>query len=220
MLAIVVLVEQELRHADIRTRELQCMVIHLGDDLEDLGILNGLLGARAPGERAVLLDEDGRHSIRVDAVLLERADDDLARVLFVGFFDLLLRQCICHGDIAVERVGMRRAECFDRHTSLSERDGPLGMRVDDGLDVRECLVEHEVCHRIARRVHLALDDMALEIDDDHIGRLEVLIRHARRLDDEEVLLAVDARDIAPGERDDAELRQHHVGFIDFLLEFF
>ena len=214
------LVEQELRHADVSARELQCVVVHLGDNLENLSVLDGLLGAWPPGERAVLLDEDGRHSIRVNAVLLERADDDLARVLFVGFFDFLLRQCICHGDIAVKRVGMRRAECFDRHTSLSERDGPLGMRVDDGLDVRECLVEHEMRHRVARRVHLAFDDMTLEVDNDHVRRFKFLVRHTRRLDDKEVLLAVDARDIAPGERDDAELRQHHVGFIDFLLEFF
>ena len=94
------------------------------------------------------------------------------------------------------------------------------MRVDDGLDVRECLVEHEMRHRVARRVHLAFDDMTLEVDNDHVRRFEFLVRHTRRLDDKEVLLAVDARDIAPGERDDAELRQHHVGFIDFLLEFF
>ena len=214
------LVEQELRHADVRARELQGMVIHLGDDLEDLRVLDGLLGARAPGERAMLLDEDGWHSIRVDAVLLERADDDLARVLLVSLLDFLLRQGIRHGDVAVERISVRRAERFDWHTSFCKGDGPFRMRVDDGLDIREGLVEHEMRHRIARRVHITLDDVALKVDDDHIRGLEVLVRHARRLDDEEVLLAVDARDIAPSERDDAELRQHHVGFINFLFEFF
>ena len=214
------LVEQELRHADVRARELQGMIIHLGDDLEDFRVLDGLLGTRAPSERAMLLDEDGRYSIWVDAILLERADNDLARVLLVSLLDLLLRQGIRHRDIAVERIRMRRAERLNRHTGLCKGDGPFRMRVDDGLDVWEGLVEHEMRHRIARRVHIALDDMALKVDDDHVRGLEVLVRHARRLDDEEVLLAVDARDIAPSERDDAELRQHHVGFINFLFEFF
>ena len=75
-------------------------------------------------------------------------------------------------------------------------------------------------HRIARWVHIALDDMALKVDDDHVRGLEVLVGHARRLDDKEILLAVDARDIAPRECDDVELRQHHIGFINFLFEFF
>ena len=67
MLAIVMLVQQELRHAFIRPRELQRMIVHLRYNIEDLGCFHSFFRRRTPSERAMLLDEHCRNGIGIDA---------------------------------------------------------------------------------------------------------------------------------------------------------
>ena len=72
--------------------------------------------------------------------------------------------------------------------------------MDDTANVGEYTIESEVRRGVRRRVEVALDDFARsEIDNYHIVSLHVVIRDARGLDDDETLLTVDARDVAPRE---------------------
>lgn len=65
------------------------------------------------------------------------------------------------------------------------------------LEFRERLVEYQMRRRVARRLPFALDDVSVQINDDHILRRHAVIRHTGGLDDDQAALAVDAGDIAP-----------------------
>ena len=71
------------------------------------------------------------------------------------------------------------------------------MCVNYSADLLKLLVEPCVSGRIRRRIHCALDLVAVKIDNDHVLGLKVFIRNTAGLDDEELLLSVNAADVAP-----------------------
>ena len=103
---------------------------------------------------------------------------------------------------------------------LREARRPARMRVDDAAAGRECLVKHQMRRRIARRLPLAFDDIAVQINDDHIIFRHAVIRHAGGLDDNETTLPVDGRDIAPRKGHKVMLRQRQIGLQYLLFQCF
>ena len=124
MLAAVVLVQKILGHAEVVARQLKRMVVHLSDNLQDLGRLHSLSRRVPPGEGAVLPDEHRRNGIGVDPLVPEGPDDDMPCVFLIGPLDFLLGLCLGHRDCAAEGVGMGRAKGLDGNCRLSERHRP------------------------------------------------------------------------------------------------
>ena len=66
----------------------------------------------------------------------------------------------------------------------------------------------------------ALDEVTVEVRDHHILWLEVVVVDAGGLDDDQPLLAVDARGVAEGVEDEAAADEFEVSFEDLGTEFF
>ena len=94
------------------------------------------------------------------------------------------------------------------------------MRVGDAADRIEFAVQQHVRRRVARRAQFALDHFTVQIDDDHVRRIEFIVRHAAGLDHDQPLLAIDATHVTPGQRHQALGYQFPVGAADFLFEYF
>ena len=76
-------------------------------------------------------------------------------------------------------VGVRRAEAGNLPPGLGEHRGVPAVRVGDAADLLETAIQDEMRGRVARRPQIALDDVALQIDDDHVLGLQA-DRRARR----------------------------------------
>ena len=74
--------------------------------------------------------------------------------------------------------------------------------------------------RVAGGLPLALDDLAVQIDDDHILDRHPLIGYARGLDDHKARLPVNTGDIAPGEGHETIFGQEEIRLTDFAFQFF
>ena len=135
MFAKEMLVEEMTGNGRHAGGKLQRMAGHRGHNLQRQGVLDGLWAARAPGEGAVAVDQDGADLHRVD--LTEALDDDVAGLPFVSAGDFLGRQRARHGDLAVEIIGVRGAEARDATPGLGEGNGLARVRVDDGTNVRK-----------------------------------------------------------------------------------
>jgi hypothetical protein len=72
--------------------------------------------------------------------------------------------------------------------------------------------------RIGRRLEVALDLFAGEVDQDHVAGREILVGHAAGLDRENALVAIEGGGVAEGQVDEAMLQQGHVGFVGFAFE--
>src|SRR5690606_13905181 len=79
------LVGGEGAHAPFQTRK----------ELQHLGVLDGLEGVAAPGERTVIRDEHARRSRGVERELLEALDDDEAGIALVGAVHFFARHRSC-----------------------------------------------------------------------------------------------------------------------------
>ena len=98
---------------------------------------------------------------------IESLDYDLAGVEFVGGLHLRLREDARNRNEPVERVGVRRAVARNLAARLRPRRGLGRMRVDHAPDALEVLVGLDVRRRVGRRTQAALDDLSVEIDENH-----------------------------------------------------
>jgi hypothetical protein len=212
--AEVVTVQEGLRDAGVVGDEGEGVVGHLGDGFEDDGVVGGVVGVLAPGEGSVAGDQAGGDGERVDAVELEVVDDGEAGLVDVAAGDRLIRQRLSTGDSPVEVVGVGGAEGGDGEAGLGEAGGELGVGVDDGADGGELAVEQRVRVEVGGGFECAVDDVAVEVGDDHVFWPEVVVIDAGGLDDDEALLAVDAGSIAEGVEDQAALDQFQICFED------
>ena len=62
--------------------------------------------------------------------------------------------------------------------------------MNNGVDLRKLPIENHVRERVARRVQPTLDNLSVQIDNNHIFGAEFFIWHARRLDDKKPLVAI------------------------------
>ena len=77
-------------------------------------------------------------------------------------------------------------------------------------------VQRQVGRRVGGRAQLALDDLPVQIHDDHVRGPQLLVGDAARLDDHEPRGAVDAADVAEGQDDQAVLDEVEVGLPDLV----
>src|SRR5882757_2276412 len=123
-------------------------------------------------------------------------------------------------DSAVDVVGVGGAQGWDGEAGLGEAGGELGVSVDDGADGGELAVEEGVGVEVGGGLELAVDDVAVEVGDDHEFGDEFVVVDAGGLDDDEALVAVDAAGVAEGVEDQAALDYFEVGFEDLGAKFF
>ncbi len=85
----------------------------------------------------------------------------------------------------------------------------------DPSDASERPVEHHVRWRVRRRTENSLDDIPVEINNDHVVRFQRAILDPAWLDDHQTIVSADPADVAPCERHEAELHQLDVCPADF-----
>jgi hypothetical protein len=220
VLAEVVAVEQGLAYALVVRDESKGVVGHFGYGLEDDGVMGSMVGVGAPAEGGVAVDEAGGDGEGVDIVLLEVVDDGEAGLVDVAAGDGFVVQGRGAGDGAVEVVCVGGAEGRDGESGLGEAGGELGVSVDDGADGGEFAVEQGVGVEVGGGLEVAVDDLAVEIGDDHVLGTELVVVDAGGLDDDEALLAVYSAGVTEGVKDEAAADEFEVGFEDGSAEFF
>ncbi len=187
---------------------------HFGYGFQDYGVVGGFVGVAAPAKGGVAVDEAGGDGERVDSLLLEEGDDGLAGLVDVAGLNRLVGQRWCARYRAVEVVGVGGAEGWDGEAGLGEAGGELRVSVDNGTDGRELSVEEGVGVEVGGGFEFAVDDLAVEVGDDHEFGNEFVVVDAGGLDDDEALVAVDAAGVAEGVEDEAALDQFEVSFED------
>ena len=80
----------------------------------------------------------------------------------------------------------------------------------DTADLRESLVQLQMCRGIAGRSVIALYHIPVKVKDYHILRLHAVILNARGLYDNKPRLTVDLGSVAPGEFHQTVLRQQEI----------
>ena len=176
--------------------------------------MGGFVGSAAPAEGGVAVDEARRDGERVDSVLRKVVDDGEAGLVDVAAGDGFIVQGRGAGDGAVEVVGVGGAERRDGEAGLGEAGGELGVGVDDSADGEELAVEEGVGIEVGGGFEFAVDDLALEVGDDHEFGDELVVVDAGGFDDDEALVAVDTAGVAEGIEDEAALDEFEVGFED------
>ena len=157
---------------------------------------------------------------RVGVLVLEGLDYNKSGVLFIISLDFLGSHLAGAGDLAVEIVAVGGSKRWNALSCLSKGCRAGGMSVCNAAYVREGLVKFDVRGSVRRRVEVALDDLTVKVNDHHILRLHNVVLHARGLDDYKPLLAVDSRNVAPGEGDQTVLRQKHISLVNFFFQLF
>lgn len=153
-------------------------------------------------------------------MLLEVVDDGEAGLVDVAVGDGLVVQGRGAGDGTVEVVGVGGAERRNGEAGLGEAGGELGVSMDDGANSGELAIEEGVGIEVGGRLQGAVDDLAVEVGDDHVLGAEIVVVDAGGLDDDETLLAVDSASVAEGVEDEAAADEFEVGFEDGGAEFF
>ncbi len=189
-----------------------CAEGHSGDLFKDDGGFNGLCGACAPGEGAVVCDEDGGHLEGVNAA--KAAYDSFASVQFIIFCDLVRSEGVGEWDGAVEVVGGGGAVTWYLATGLGPHCGVGRVGVADAGDVFEVAVELEVGLGVGRWVEGAFDGVAAEVEDDDFVGGEFGVGDAAGLDGDDAFVAVDAADVAPTVDGEVSGLQFEVGLAD------
>ena len=191
---------------------------HFGDLLQHDGIVDGVEAVGAPGEGTVVAYQHGGgvHGVHPHEAL----DYYVAGFLLVFAPDLGLAHAAGAGDVLVEVIGVGGADVGDVEAGLGPGGGVGGMGVHHAADGGKSLVEHEVCGGVGGRAQGAFDDVAVEVDDDHVGGLHAVVGHAAGLDDHKAAPAVDGAHVAPGEYHQAVLHQVEVGLADLLFKLF
>jgi len=117
-------------------------------------------------------------------------------------------------DRSVEIVGVGGTERGDGEPGLGEAGGELGVGVDDAADGWELAVEERVGVEVGGGFEFAVDDLAVEVGDDHEFGDEFVVVDAGGLDDNEALVAIDTAGIAESVEDEAALDEFEIGFED------
>src|SRR5437016_2433252 len=168
-----------------------------GDEFQHRCIVDGVFQGLAPGERAVIGDQHGRMVQRVQAV--ESLDDDAASVQLVIGFDFVRQQLPRARDVAAPIIGVRRAKSRKLSAGLRPGGGVKAMGVDDAADMLKSAIENQMGWRIGAWREPAFDNFAgREGEDDHLPGLELVVRHAGGLADDQRSPAIDGTGIAPG----------------------
>jgi len=218
--AEVVAVEESLGDCGAVGFQGKGVVGHFGYGFEDDGVVGGVVRRASPAEGSMAVDEAGGHGLGVDFVLMEMIDDGEAGLVDVAAGDGFVMQGRCAWDCSVEVVGVGGAERWDGEAGLGEAGGVLGVGVDDGADGGELAVKQGVGVEVGGGFELAIDDLAVEVGDDHEFGDEFVVVDAGGLDDDEALVAVDAAGVAEGVEDEAALDEFEVGFEDCGAKFF
>lgn len=114
----------------------------------------------------------------------EALGDDVAGFPLVSPGDFRRGHLARHRYFAGKIVGMGGAEDRDRPARLREGGCLRRMGVHDAADMREGEVQIAMRRRVGRGIEHALDALAVEIGDDHVGDGQRLVGDAARLDGE------------------------------------
>ena len=98
----------------------------------------------------------------------------------------------------MEVIGVGGAKAWDRSFRLSPGGGEFRVRVRDSADVRKVPVQLEVRSQIGGWAKLGFYQRTLKIANNHVLRLQFLVRDAAGLDDDQAFIAVDAAGVAEG----------------------
>ena len=177
-------------------------------------MLDGFGGRFSPCEGSVAGDQNSGNGNRVEAFGAKAAEDDSAGVADVGGGDFLGGEPFSDGNRAMEVVGVGGSQARDWLAGLGPGGCELGMSVNDTAYLGEFAIEQSVGVEIARGAQVALDDFAVEIGDDQVGRSEGGIIDAAGFDDDQGLRAgaVDAAGVAEGMGGEAAAGDFLVGF--------
>lgn len=220
MLTKVVAIEQGLGDTGAFAAKGEGVVGHFGYGFEDYGVVGGIVRVASPGEGGVAVNETCRDGERVDFVLVEVVDDGYSRFVDVAAVDGFVGERLGAGDGPVKVVGVGGAQGGNGETGLGEAGGELRVSMNDGSDGGELTVEESVGIEVGGGLEVAVDYFALEIGDDHVFGAEVVVVDAGGLDDDEVLVAVDAAGVAEGVEHEASADKFEVGFKDGSAKFF
>jgi len=212
MFAEVVSVQECLGYAGGVGLQGQGPVCHPGYGLKNNGVVSGIVRGLAPAKGRVTGDEHGGNCKRVDSS--EAFDDGKTGFMHVAPTDCLVGEGCGNGHGAVEVVGVGGAECGNGHASLGEAGRELGVSMDDGTDGGELAIEKGVGVEIGGGFEVSIDDLAVEIGDDHMFGTEVVVVDAGGLDDDQTLLAIDAAGVAKGIEDQAAFYEFKISFED------
>jgi hypothetical protein len=158
-----------------------------GDVFKNIGVFDSGGGVFTPGEGGVAGDKDAGDGDGVEIVFAEVLDNDGTGVADVGFGDFLGGEGARNGNGAVKVVGVGGAEAGNRAAGLRPGGSELGVGVNDAADLGKLAVEQGVGVEVAGGIQGAFDDLAVEIGDDEIGRLEGGVIDTAGLDDDEGL---------------------------------
>ena len=141
------------------------------------------------------------------------------------FFFVFSHLVCCHVPGAwyavVEIVGVCRSDVRNVFSCLCPCRGISGVGVHDASYFGEGTIEHEVSRSVRRRIKIAFHHFArVQVNHHHVRRLHVVVWYTRRLDYHETFLAVDARDVAPGENHEIVFHEVEVGTEYFFFQFF
>ena len=141
----------------------------------------------ADGEDAVVLHQHGRR-----AAAAQRLDDAAADRVVADERERADR------DLAAELVGHHRQHARDRLAARRPGGGVRRVGVHDPADLGQLAVDVGVRRGVGRRRVLALDDLAVEVADDHVLGRQVVVGDPARLDDQQVVAGHPRRDVARG----------------------
>jgi len=156
---------------------------HPCNRLENHGIVRCGCSILAPTKWPVASDQHCRNTHRVEAG--KRPADGDAGVLFIIGRDFIIAQPFRHRDGSMEIIRMSRSQARNRASGLRPSSCELRMRVGDTADCREAFVEKEMSGQIGGWPKSSLDKASLQIGDNHVLRLQFLVRNAARFDHDE-----------------------------------
>src|SRR5262249_44879946 len=143
--------------------------------------------------------------------------DGETRVVFVIVRNLGVAQRLRHRNFSAKVVSVCGAHAWDRHSRLGPRGCVLRMCMNDPANLRKHAIKNQVSWQIRRRLIVTFNNLATEIADYHIFRLELLVWHTARLDHHEPLIARDAAGIAKREENKTASHNLEVGLKHLLL---
>jgi hypothetical protein len=190
----------------------------------------GVVRRASPGEGRVTGDKAGGNGERIDRGVagvtvcrgrsFETLDDGEASLMDVAAGDSFVAERSGDRNRPVEVISVRGAERRNGQAGLREARGVCGVRMHDRADGRELAIEQRVRVEIGGRSKVAFDDLAVEVGDDHVARAELGVVDAGGLDDDEALVAVDARGVAEGVKHKAATNEFEVGLEDLFTKLF
>ncbi|MNE52328.1 hypothetical protein D3C80_1469940 [compost metagenome] len=157
-----------------------------------------------------------RHNI--NAPLLKRLDDHMSCLCFIPAVNLLLCEEPGTRYSTVEGISMRSSHNRNIKSRLRPDGCPHGVRMHNAADFLVMLIQHSMGRCIRGRSEIALYNVTVKIDNDHIAGFHFLIADSAWFNDEQALLTVNRAHIAPGVLDKSLLRQVQIGLEYLFLQ--